>query len=114
MNTSTLRFGVARTAVLSIVIATAALYARGAHAEQLVPERPSVAHAQALRADVHATLKVEFANELAEAAAAHPAQMVATLHAARVDLLSKVAASALVAPRGFALAIPAALVQPTL
>jgi hypothetical protein len=114
MNTSTLRFGVARTAVLSIVIAMAALYAQSAQAEEFVPERPSAAHAAALRADVHAALKAEIAGELAQAAAAHPAQMLATLRAARVDLLSKVAASALIAPRGFALAIPAALVQPTL
>ena len=114
MNTSTLRFGVARTAILSIVIAVAALYAQGAQAEEFVPERPSATHAATLRAEVQATLKAETAAELAAAAAAHPAQMLATLRAARVDLLSKVAASALIAPRGFALAIPASLVQPTL
>jgi hypothetical protein len=114
MNTNTLRFGVARTAVLSVVIAAAALYARSAQAEDFVPERPSLAHAAALRTEVHATLKAEVASELAETAAAHPARMLATLRATRVDLLSKVAASASIAPRGFALAIPAALVQPTL
>jgi hypothetical protein len=114
MNTNTLRFGVARAAVLSVVIATAAIYARTAHAEEFVPERPSATHAARLSAEVQATLKSEIAAELAQAAAAHPAEMLATLRAARVDLLSKVAASALVAPRGFVLAIPAALVQPTL
>lgn len=114
MNTSTLRFGIARTAILTMVIAAAALYANSAQAEEFVPERPSAAHAAALRADVHATLKAELADALAATAAAHPAEMLATLRAARVDLLSKVAASAAIAPRGFALAIPAALVQPTL
>ena len=114
MNINTLRFGIARAAVLSVVIAAAAVYARTAHAEEFIPERPTAEHAAVLRADVQATLKAEFAADLARAAAAHPAEMLATLRAARVDLLSKVAASALIAPRGFALAIPAALVQPTL
>lgn len=114
MNTSTLRFGIARTAILSMVIAAAALYAHGAQAEEFVPERPSATHAAALRADVHAALKAEVASALAATAAAHQAQTLAALRAGRVELLSKVAASALVAPRGFALAIPAALVQPTL
>jgi len=114
MNTNTLRFGVARTAVLSVVIAAAALYARTAHAEQFVPQRPSAVHAATLSAEVQATLKVELTADLARAAAAHPAEMLAALSGGRVDLLSKIAASAALAPRGFALAIPAALVQPTL
>jgi enhancing lycopene biosynthesis protein 2 len=114
MNTSTLRFGVARTAILTVVIAAAALYSRGAQADEFVPERPSVESAANLRGEVQATLKAQVATELAAAAAAHPGEMLATLRATQVDLLSKVAASALVAPRGFALAIPAALVQPTL
>lgn len=114
MNTNTLRFGIARTAVLTMAIAAAALYARSAQAEEFVPERPTPVHAAALRAEVQATLKAELAGEIAASAAAHPAQMLATLRAGRVGLLSKVAASASIAPRGFALAIPAALVQPTL
>ncbi len=114
MNTNTLRFGVARTAVLSVVIAAAALYARTAHAEQFVPERPTAAHAAALAAEVQAGFARELSAELQRTARTQPAEMLATMHSLRVDLLSKVAASAAVAPRGFVLAIPAALVQPTL
>jgi len=114
MNDSTLRFGIARTAVLSVVIAIAAIYATAAEAETFIPERPSAEAAAALRAEVHAVLAAEVAAELAHAAAGHPERMAALLRADRVDLLSKVAASALHAPRGFVLAIPAALAQPTL
>jgi hypothetical protein len=114
MNTNTLRFGMARTAVLTAVIAAAALYANNAHADRFVPQAPSAEQATALRAEATAAIRAELAAELAQAAAEHKAELLAAQRAARADLISKVAASALVAPRGFVLAIPAALVQPTL
>lgn len=114
MNTSTLRFGVARTAVLTVVIAAAALYAGQAQATSFEVQRPSAAHAAALRAEVQAELKDELALDLARQADQHVADALAASRASRVDLLAKIAASALAAPRGFALAIPAALVAPTL
>lgn len=114
MNTKTLRFGVARTAVLAAVIAATAFYAGSARAETFEPQLPAAAHATALQAEVQAELKTEFAAALGHKADQHTRDTLAALRTARVDLLSKVAASALAAPRGFVLALPAALVAPTL
>lgn len=114
MNTNTLRFGVARAAVFSVLIAAAAIYAGSARADGVVPQRPSAELTAALRAELQGELKTALAAELAQTATQHTATMLAALRESRVDLLSKVAASASVAPRGFVLVMPAALAQPTL
>ena len=71
MNTNTLRFGVARAAVLSVVIAAAAIYAGNARAETVA---------------------------LGHQADQHTLETLVALRTAPVDLLSNVALSALIAP----------------
>jgi len=110
MNANTLRFGIARAAVLSVVFAAAALYAGNAHADEPVAAAPAAIQAAPDPQDPAPARSPAEPAAPSDATASDEALPVT----ARPELLAKVAASPLIAPRGFVLAMPAALAQPTL
>lgn len=107
MNNNTLRFGVARA------LAFCGLLVAGAWAGEAAAVAPT-----ALWTEVQVTLKAEFAAELKQSVDEELRRTLVpgldTIDAAiRNDLMTKAAAAASIAPRGFGLVVPALLVNPT-
>jgi hypothetical protein len=115
MNKNTLRFGVVRA------VAFGAFLAAGAWAGEATASTPApLAEPEvvALWAEVRATLKAELAAELSQTAKdelrRNAVRDLASIDAAtRNDLITKAAAAASIAPRGFGLVVPALIVDPT-
>ena len=106
MNNNTLRFGVVRA------LAFGGLLVAGAWAGEAAAVTPAP-----LWTEVHATLKAEFAAELKQSVDEDLRRSLVrdldTVDAAiRNDLMTKAAAAASIAPRGFGLVVPALLVNP--
>ena len=115
MNKNTLRFGVVRAIAFGAFLAAGA-WAGEASASTPVPLDES--EVVALWIEVRATLKAELAAELTPAAQdeihRNLVRDIASIDAAtRNDLITKAAAAASIAPRGFGLVVPALIVEPT-
>ena len=115
MNSNTLRFGVVRA------LAFGGLLVAGAWAGEAATDLPAPSHdaeVATLWTEVQATLKVELAVELRQSVNAELQRSLVreldTVDAAtRNDLMTKAAAAASVAPRGFGLVSPALIVDLT-
>ena len=115
MNNNSLRFGVVRT------LAFVGLLVVGAWAGKAVadsPEPVDEVQLAALWTEVHSTLKAESAAELRQSVSAELQRSLVrdldTVDAVtRNGLMTKAAAAASIAPRGFGLVVPALIVEPT-
>jgi hypothetical protein len=115
MNKNTLRFGVLRAIAFGAFLAAGAWAGEAAAltAEPVVGSEVAV-----LWAEVRATLKAEIASELMQSARDDlQRSLVRDLTnidaVTRTDLITKAAAAASIAPRGFGLVVPALIVDPT-
>jgi hypothetical protein len=115
MNNNTLRFGVVRALVFG------GLLVAGAWAGEAAADTPAPldgAQVATLWTEVHTTLQVEFAAELKRSVSDELRHSLVrdldTVDAVtRNDLMTKAAAAASIAPRGFGLVVPALIVDPT-
>ena len=114
MNKHTLRFGVIRAIAFGAFLAAGA-WAGEAAASTTPVDGTEVAN---LWTEVRATLKAELAAELKQSVKAELQHSLvrdlASIDAVtRKDLITKAAAAASIAPRGFGLVVPALIVDPT-
>lgn len=113
MNSNTLRFGVFRTLAFCGVLVAGAWAGKAA---AFTPTPIDAALGAALRAEALAAFKAETAAELKRSAAAQLERdlvrgLAAVDPATREDLITKAAAAASIAPRGFGLVAPALFVD---
>lgn len=115
MNKHTLRFGIIRAIAFGAFLAAGAWAGEASASTQAPIDGSEVA---TLWSEVRATLKVELAAELKRSVRDElQRELVRELTnidaLTRNDLITKAAAAASIAPRGFGLVVPALIVDPT-
>jgi len=115
MNNNTLRFGVFRALAFGGLLVAGAW---AGEASAFTPAPLDDAQVATHWAEAQSALRADIAAELKQAAADHLARsLVRSLDrvdaATRNDLMTKAAAAASIAPRGFGLVAPALIVEPT-
>lgn len=115
MNKNTLRFGVVRAVAFGTLLAAGAW---AGEASATTPAEPHLSQFAPRWAEVHATLQAELAAELRQSIKddihRNLVRDLTVIDAAtRNDLITKAAAAASIAPRGFGLVVPALIVDPT-